>query len=506
MGSATAILDLVARARQRALFNLVGQQLTVGVIAALAGAILLLLVGTQILDWYWLVVLFLAGAGISAWRTMSLLPSSYSVAQIIDRRLDLKDAISTAYHFLTGEVKASSDLVAAQRSFAENLAGSIQPAAAVPLQAPQYLLPATALLAVAAGMFGIRYGISGSIDLRKPIVQGVADFFIPGSDKTVAKNDRAKKSPLDQALAIPVEQQDLIKPDLDKAPDGALNTIDVPDTTQGEKESVQGHNKVKAPAEKAAEEGQAGDEGNQDATGEQAKQGKGESPGNQGEQAQNKEGAKPGNPPENASVMDKMKDAFANLMAKLKIPNTPGQGKQQTNNKQQGAGQKGGQMQEGGSGQKGEKGEGQPQGKGSPSDDPNADGQQGEQQSQSGEGRTNDKTAQGGNPNDPKSGMGKQDGSKDLKNAEQSAAMGKISEIFGKRAQNITGEVMVEVSSSKQQGLRTQYTQKDAAHREAGGEIHRDEIPQELQHYVQQYFETVRKGESTKPAQSEAKQ
>jgi CO dehydrogenase/acetyl-CoA synthase delta subunit len=70
--------------------------------------------------------------------------------------------------------------------------------------------------------------------------------------------------------------------------------------------------------------------------------------------------------------------------------------------------------------------------------------------------------------------------------------MGKISEIIGKRAANMSGEVMVEVSSGKQQ-LKTQYTQRTAAHTEAGSEINRDEIPLAYQQYVQQYFEEIRK-------------
>ena len=48
--------------------------------------------------------------------------------------------------------------------------------------------------------------------------------------------------------------------------------------------------------------------------------------------------------------------------------------------------------------------------------------------------------------------------------------MGKLSEIIGKRAANIQGEVMVEVSSGKQQ-LKTQYSGQKAAHSDSGGEI-----------------------------------
>ena len=92
----------------------------------------------------------------------------------------------------------------------------------------------------------------------------------------------------------------------------------------------------------------------------------------------------------------------------------------------------------------------------------------------------------------PGSGIGKQDGSKDVKLAEQMAAMGKISEIIGKRSANITGEMTIEVQSGKQQ-LRTPYSASNATHAEAGGEINRDEVPVVYQPYVQQYFEQMRK-------------
>ena len=79
--------------------------------------------------------------------------------------------------------------------------------------------------------------------------------------------------------------------------------------------------------------------------------------------------------------------------------------------------------------------------------------------------------------------------------------MGKISEIIGKRAASVTGEVMVEVASGKQQ-LKTQYSDRKAAHAEAGGEINRDEVPLAYQQYVQQYFEEIRKLPAAKKSSS----
>ena len=75
--------------------NLVCEQLSVGLVAAMAGAILLLLIGTQILDWWWPLALFIGGAAISAWRTMRFLPSPYSVAQLVD----LSEQFSLAAEF-----------------------------------------------------------------------------------------------------------------------------------------------------------------------------------------------------------------------------------------------------------------------------------------------------------------------------------------------------------------------------------------------------------------------
>ncbi len=76
--------------------------------------------------------------------------------------------------------------------------------------------------------------------------------------------------------------------------------------------------------------------------------------------------------------------------------------------------------------------------------------------------------------------------------------MGKISEIIGKRSASVTGEITVEVPSS-QQRLQTPYTQSNATHADAGGEISRDEVPEIFQQYVRQYFEQIRKQPSHKP-------
>jgi len=69
------------------------------------------------------------------------------------------------------------------------------------------------------------------------------------------------------------------------------------------------------------------------------------------------------------------------------------------------------------------------------------DGQAGDdaENGQNAEGKGSGKSSEQQASKAPGSGIGSQDGSKDVKLAEQLAAMGKISEIIGKRSANVTG-------------------------------------------------------------------
>jgi hypothetical protein len=181
-----------------------------------------------------------------------------------------------------------------------------------------------------------------------------------------------------------------------------------------------------------------------------------------------------------------MKDAVQNILSKMKPQqNQSGQQKSGEQQGQQGKGQQGAKQQQAKNGQQQQGGEQQSDGQ---------DGQAGEEsqnaQDQQGKGTGNTDSKQASKQ--PGSGVGSQDGDKQLKNAEQLAAMGKISEIIGKRSQTISGETTVEVQNTQQQ-LRTQYSNRAVDHSQAGAEIGRDEIPVALQSYVESYFEAVRK-------------
>ena len=137
----------------------------------MAGAILLLIVGAQILNWYWLVLLFAVSLAASAYRSRAKLLSAYQVAQSIDRQLGFKDSLSTAYYFSQHPDRtASPEFVEQQREQAEDMARSADIERGLPFLMPRTAYVNLALVAVAFGMFGLRYGIHRSLDLGSPLV------------------------------------------------------------------------------------------------------------------------------------------------------------------------------------------------------------------------------------------------------------------------------------------------------------------------------------------------
>lgn len=493
MTESSALINLVAAARKRTIAHLAVEQALTGACAALAGAALVLVAGSDILDWRWLIVLFAGGAGWSAWRTMRRIQGPYEIAQAIDRRMELSDTLSTAYFF--GEESRRGlvppELWSLQRERAERSSRELEAAQVFPWTLPRQAYLAGAMIALMGGLLMLRYGLLGTLDVRAPMVQGLSQFFKPATERG-SKGAPGDRKQGENPLGVALDEQGEEGKELDEGSPDSLAEVNTPDVNAGvdTKEILKSQTKeIKAQAEEgdAMEENSEGDEqtkgagkdGNSQANDNATPDGQKGIP----QEAKNGQQGKEGN---NSSLMDKMRDAMANLLAKMKIPNQ-GQQKQASNQK---GSQGGGETQGKQAGQQ----KGQTQGKGSPTDDAEgADEGQPSEQAQSGQGKGADKGNEQKSEPAQQSGMGKQDGAKDIKDAEQAAAMGKISEIFGKRAQNMSGEIMLEVKSSKQQQLRTAYSERTSEHRESGSEIQRDEVPLDLQYFVQQYFEKVRK-------------
>jgi hypothetical protein len=496
------VTTLVRRARRRHVLQLVADQTALAFSIALGGAIVLLIAGTQILDWYWVVALFAVGVVIGAYRVRKSVASSYEIAQTLDRNLGYKDALSTALFYIThpGRTKSDIEVVERQRAMANDLARSADLRRGVPFALSRSYYVGTGLALAMLGVFGLRYGVTRTLDLRPSLVQIAFDGFLAPTSQ-VADARRKPKDPRAKDWANPstlkYDPWQANTMDQKGAPDSALATVDTPNVDNSNNTGPSADTKANGTPSKESTDTSAENPENSDPSSGTPEQ----SP--DGSQAPSKDGKKAGIPPpgaqqqraqnsgESSSLTDKMRDALANLLSKLKMQpnggNNKSGGQQNQNGSQQMAQNRQGNNQNGTP----QPGKSQQDAMASPDGQASQD-PQGSEQAKAGQGKSNGKSEDRSNSQDGKSGIGRQDGDKSIKDAEQLAAMGKISEIIGKRAQNVSGEVMVEVASGNQQ-LRTQYSQRKAAHADTGGEISRDEVPLAYQQYVQQYFEEIRK-------------
>ncbi len=481
------MLAVVRRARRRIFYNELFAQGANASSAALLAFILLLLLGTEILAWEFALLIPFAAICAGLYIARRRMPAPYGVAQMLDRRLGLADALSTALHFSVpaNAAKASPEIVRGQAATAARIAERVDVRKAIPFTMPRTVYAMAALFLVAGSLFALRYGISRRLDLKQPLAAMLRDTF--GFEPAQqARNKPPKTPPPDLARDSDLSSAEERAQRAGEPIEGAAE--------QGEESNEGQPGKSESRSADSSKKSQdAGEQSNgeQEGSAEDSAGSESDSPGS-GQQSDKQDGKEgnskqdAGNSSENNSLMSKVKDAVQNLLSRMK-PQQNQNGQQQSgeqNGQQQGKGQQNGAKQQAAK-------NGQQQGGSQQSE--GQDGQSGEQSQnaqEQGKGTGNSDSKQASKQ--PGSGVGSQDGDKKLKNAEQLAAMGKISEIIGKRSQSISGETTVEVQSTQQQ-LRTQYTNRAVQHTQAGAEISRDEIPVALQTYVEQYFEAVRK-------------
>jgi hypothetical protein len=454
--------------------------------AALSVLILLLLFGTQILSWYWLVLIPALSAAAGLYLVRRRLPGPYAAAQMVDARMGLADTLSTALYFSQappGPDESASGVRRRQGEQAERLAATVDARRAAPLSVPRTLYLVAVLALAATALFALRYGLSRKLDLKPPLAAMLQRQFGWNPRPDVARNGRRKSAPKpgdpedNPAAAQDPEQHAAAQPDPAGDHDqGASDpgSADQKDTTADSRKQSDNAASVPGDEPEAQAEKSSGPQGTDSASASPPNSKADPSPSG-GQRNSDNSG-------DNASWVNKLKDAFQNLLSRA---NPPKSGQDSGNHDQQpGKGQQSSAKPQSGkdaqasADQPGDAQNGQSGDEGKSRQDPN--GKSGGEN----DGRQNSKQ--------PGSGVGSQDGDKSLKQAQQLEAMGKLSEIYGKRAATITGEATVEVQSTSQQ-LRTQYVQRGAQHSQGGAEIDRDVIPVALQGYVERYFEQMRK-------------
>ncbi len=448
-----SLQELLAAARRRALGHLLAREFLLAAAVALGVAAIVLLAGTARLGLYWIPL-----AGLATLTARLILenrkrPSRYALAQRIDERLKLSDTLSTAAYFSDANAARRVDpgLRDMQRARAEEVARSVDVRRALPMRRPAALYPAVILVLVVAGIFLLRVAATGSFDTRASLVEGPLKALLQPAEKQA----RAEKKP------GPGEEPgsgDQTSKELDKNRDYA-----------GEPEA-QKEAEAETPETLDAQKGE-----------QQKGEGKGEPSSAESQTPQNppnlenaSEQGKEQDGQQQESLLDKLKDAVSDMMNKVK----PSSGKQQKSSQK---------------GKKSERQQGDSQEKSSDMDDKNpGDNADSENHNKGNEMDASGLSAEGEKDDNEHSGIGSQEGDKSARQAEALKAMGKITELFGKRAENVTGAVMIEVGSTRQQ-LKTPLAQRDASHAEAGSEIHRDEVPLEYEQFVQRYFDQVRR-------------
>lgn len=480
---------LIRRARRRQAAQFVFDQVAVLGCASCGAVCLLLITGVQLLDWRWLLAITALPLLVSVSLHRRLRRVDYELLQLIDARLGLADLLSTAWHFSRNAV--DKPLVGTLVERARVLATEADLGRVLPFQRPRALLPAAVLGVLALGLFGLRYGVLHTLSLQPPLARFELDFWAPvvraaaqASGKSTGWNRQLEP----MGLTVEEAKGESAAPNSDREGEKTIGTLSAPADGDPLANPEQGF----APAEKAAtgansEKTEPG-EGNAAAKGPSG--GSGQSDGQQASAAGRREGAQQSgkNRGADSNLLSKMRDAMANLLAKLGMQPPGSQGSESGSGSQTREATQGGEQ---AGSREGLQTQARAAGEGKGQADPKGDqeGQFGEQ-GDAGQSRSGERAA-AAQPN-AKSGMGKQEGNKDVREAEQLAALGKLSEILGKRAQQLSGEVSIEVPSGKQQ-LRTNYSQQTASHSNTGGEISRDEVPMLYQAYIRRYFEAVRK-------------
>jgi hypothetical protein len=474
---------LVRRAYRRSWLVLGIEYAAIPASLVLAGAALLLLAGTQILDWYWLLILPTAGFAVGCFRVRSRVPNRYGVAQTLDRRLALNDTISTAWFLHQYPELSTTRAASLQLAQAEALAHSIDSASALPIRGGRAWALAALLAALVFGLFCTRYLVRHDLDLRQSLLPNRLNVIGAG----VKDAWRAAAKELARMTSRPGRAGDTRNVSAELQEPAGNDAVALNNSTSPGSQAVADPRTSLTPGSYSNAHNAAGRNGSQD--------GKPGSPATADSKASNSPSQeKPGSSqPKNSTgepghgLMNRIKDAMSSLMAKMNSASP-------SKNSSQASARSAAAPDQDQADSSGDRSQSQTSASQNAQNPPNAaskgDGQgQAVEMPQPAAGQSALSSPQQGG-NQSKSGVGKQDGSKSLKSAEELRAMGKLAEIIGKRSQDVTGEAMVDAPSGKQQ-LRTGYTGEVSRHSDQGGEIDRDEVPLEFQRYVREYMARV---------------
>ena len=437
----------------------------------------LLLLDVQVLSIVPLLALGLGGAGWVAWRIHRNWLNAYETAQTLDRRFALPDTISTAWHFshLGEEAPARLEriqpLIERQRQEATEALDRVSIAEAFPMELGRVHLAALLLCIIAVALFSYRYFASDNLNFQKqlsslhiPFIDGEGEAPPMTGDELFQPQANPVRSPL-------ADYNPPYDPSRERL-DGTYN--DMPPVSGV---SI-GENGPEEQGNAASDESEAASNLREQLSKDPRRQA-----GSQGKDGQKRDGDQRKGEGKNDSLFDKFQQAMNKMIDKL------------ANRDNQTMEQRGEQARKEDARKKSDQA-------GDGSDD--SSDREGGQRSENAQANENSQQGQGGEnarevnkqtnasaserASDAPASAGAEDGNKDLAAARQIDAMGKIAEILGQRAEQVKGEMKVEVQAQKEQTLSTDLRDVRATHRDSGGDLSRDEVPLRLQNYVKEYL------------------
>jgi len=471
--------DLIRHSRRRAIWRFALARSLWAVTAALAAAAMLLLLGTGVVAWYIPPMVFAFALGLALWTLRGRLPREYGTARELDSALHTEDLLASAWHVFKTGPRARSRFAPLLFEQAEAAARVADPGAALPWRWPRSSRWMGGMALIAFALFGLRYGVLHTLDLSASVVNVMFDTFT-GQSAAESKQTPRPNAKLPQPIQIGLnEPGDVLE---NNPPEDVLKNYEVAgQSNSGSSKNVSSpdqQSQQREPGERSSPE----DASNNVSLPEGAQ---GMSTGaNQQKSNDVKIPPKPDarQQKKDPGLLDKMRDALASMMDKLKL-NSKAAESQQSASAQEAQRQDAQRQSDKGSPSPGKPQQGDPQSQQS---------QEQSDSSQSGQKSQSESPAQ--NANDQQhSGIGKQDGAKNTEMAKDAEALGKLSELIGKRSMNLQGEMMVEVENTRNPQLRTPYLNRSAAHAESGGDLSRDEVPLRHQEFVRRYYEQVRK-------------
>jgi hypothetical protein len=340
---------------------------------------------------------------------------------------------------------------------------------------PRAIYAAALPAIVAAGLFDLRYRFDPTLNLHPPMT-AILQQLLRDPRIEIAK----REDPLQQPEPPdPPESEEAKKHQSGaEGKDAQANTPGPSNTNTADAEATQ--QQMQAKADSMAEEQQQPGEGEQQMS-EGGKEGTEQnSPSGRKGDARDQKKQSAGEQAEAASdagssVVSRLKNSLSNLLSALK-PSSGSAGKQQTAKSQDGRQDRSNRKQ---SDQSSDSANGEPAG-----DPPQQSG--GAKSAGDGQSANAQADKQLG------TGAGREEGSKDINQAEQLDAMGKLRVLLGKRANSLTGEFTAQAPPGPQR-LQTNYTKRSALHTDVHAKAQRDEVPLAFQEYVQRYFEMVQK-------------